>query len=484
MGGTETAEVDRRECRGADGAAGTGPLGAGEAARTGEDDTTQGSNAGFAGDEIAADQSGSNEGCSGNLHGLHDTHIRPPVGRPPVSLGPPPRAPASGNDLSPSEWPGWPVAVNDTVGSVVRMWSRRFVGVVGAALLLAACSQTTPSAADDASDVTATTEAASTTSESSPSTTSAPTTTTTAPGPDVFDPTCVVQVRSGDSLGAIVSNRSDELVTVASVKAENGLTDDLIVPDQLLDVCIDNGLDDITGEQRLERNAAILATEASVSVIAQQTKLNALLTPYGFPEMPIDGVSGSVTRRGLCVSRLALGLPVNRADMAPGSPEEGLLLATEVFPIPPDVATDGRWIFIDLTCQVMLMGDGPGQLVHVFPTSTGEVGHETRLQERTRAFRFDPALDNGGWHDSTDYPVPADNALNGNMYKPLYFDNGQAIHGANSVPTSPQSKGCTRLRPPDQDAMLAWLGLDAVGGPVGGKTIDATVTIRGDYDLG
>ena len=57
------------------------------------------------------------------------------------------------------------------------------------------------------------------------------------------------------------------------------------------------------------------------------------------------------------------------------------------------------------------------------------------------------------------YPVAEDNPLNGNMYKPLYFDRGQAIHGANNVPTSPQSKGCARLRVEHQDMLLYWLGL-------------------------
>ena len=298
----------------------------------------------------------------------------------------------------------------------------------------------------------------------------------------MYDPACVVQVRPGDSLGGIATDRADEIVTIAAIQAENALADDLVVPDQLLDVCIDNGLDDITGEQRLERNAAVVAAETFLAVADQQAKLNELLTPYGFPEMPVDGESGPITRRGLCAARLALGLPVNRSDMEPGSVEEQFLLATTTLPIPPNVATDGRWIFIDRTCQVMLTGEGFDRLVHVFPTSTGEAGYETRLQERTRAFRFNPALNNGGWHNSSTYPVDIDNPLNGNMYKPLYFDRGQAIHGANNVPTSPQSKGCARLRPTHQDALVGWLGLD---GPTGSRDrINATVTVRGAYELG
>ncbi len=365
----------------------------------------------------------------------------------------------------------------------------RVTFLIGASLLVASCSQVAAVIPDAAAPTSTSVAPASTeapTMTAAPTTTESPTTTTTTlPALDVYDPDCVVKVEPGDSLGRIAAREADEIVTVASLQAENGLADDLIVPDQLIDVCIDNGLDDITGEQRLERNAAVVATETLVSVAAQQTKLNELLVPYGFPEMPVDGVSGPVTRRALCASRLALGLPVNRSDMAAGSPDEAVLLSTTVLPVPPDVGTDGRWIFIDLTCQILLTGEGPDQLVNVFPTSTGEPGFETRLQERVRAFRFDPALDNGGWHESTDYPVPEDNPLNGNMYKPLYFDNGQAIHGANNVPTSPQSKGCARLKPADQDLLVAWLGLgDLQGATYSKDLIGVTVTVRGGFELG
>jgi LysM repeat protein len=380
---------------------------------------------------------------------------------------------------------------------VIAVRATRLVWLIGGCFIAAACSQaaaiepgTNDSVPAAASETTSDTSGADDTTQvtgesTAPSSTASSSTTTTVPELDVYDPGCVVQVEPGDSLGGIADAEADEIVTVATLQAENGLLDDLIVPDQLLDVCIDNGLDDITGEQRLERNAAIVAEETTVAVAAQQTKLNELLVPYGFPEMPVDGVSGPVTQRALCATRLALGLPVNRADMAPGSDEEQLLLATTALPIPPNVATDGRWIFIDLTCQVLLTGEGSDRLVNVFPTSTGEPEFETRLQERTRAFRFDPALDNDGWHESTDYPVPEDNPLNGNMYKPLYFDNGQAIHGANNVPTSPQSKGCARLKPADHDQLVAWLGLSDISGATYSKDrIGVTVTVRGAYELG
>ena len=103
------------------------------------------------------------------------------------------------------------------------------------------------------------------------------------------------------------------------------------------------------------------------------------------------------------------------------------------------------------------------------------------MKERP-CFRFDPAVDNNGWHNSTDFPVPIDNPLNGNMYRPLYFDGGQAIHGANNVPTSPQSKGCARLRVTHMDALVGWLGLSDAQAPIWNEDrIAVTVNVQGEY---
>ena len=80
------------------------------------------------------------------------------------------------------------------------------------------------------------------------------------------------------------------------------------------------------------------------------------------------------------------------------------------------------------------------------------------------------------------YPVAEDNPLNGNMYKPIYFDNGQAIHGALNVPRSPASKGCARLRVEHQDLLVAWLGLADQTTPTGSSSrINVTVNVQGDF---
>jgi len=207
-------------------------------------------------------------------------------------------------------------------------------------------------------------------------------------------------------------------------------------------------------------------------VAAQQRKLNELFAGTGLPALTIDGAAGPFTRQQLCVARMAMNLPISRSDMQPGSPEEQALMAATSISVPATAAVSaGRWILVDKTCQVTFAGDG-GAIVFVFKTSTGEPGWETRNHEQVRLYR----------HNSSRFPVADDNPLNGNMYRPLYFDRGQAIHGANNVPPQPASKGCARLRVENQDALVAWLGLGDVTQQVyDTDRINATVTVQGEY---
>ena len=268
---------------------------------------------------------------------------------------------------------------------------------------------------------------------------------TTAP-----PPVCVLTVEPGDSLTAI-ADRSG--LTVADLESENAIdTTATIHPGQVFDICIDNDIDDITGTSRLAPPPA--------AVMRQQTELNELFAGSSLLPLDIDGDSGAYTRQAVCAARLGLGLPVHAGHLPAGSDEEAAIFAATELSIPAGAPTDaGKWILVDETCQVIVTGEGDDRIVDMFPTSTGEVGHETH-NVRARAFRFDPAVDNEGWHDSASYPVEGDNPLNGNMYKPLYFDDGQAIHGAGYIPPMPRSKGCARTFPAHQDRIVAWLGLD------------------------
>ncbi len=308
-------------------------------------------------------------------------------------------------------------------------------------------------------------------------------TTTTVPGPEIFNEECVVEIGPADSLTSLVERFDDgETINRITLRAENGLVSEDLQPGQLLDVCPGNGLDDVTGAERVDADEEVVAAAVKTNVEAQQLKLNQLFDGYETRELLVDGISGPVTRQRLCAARLALGLDPEATDMEAGSEEERILMTASELPVPEAAPTDqNRWVLIDQTCQILFAGAGE-ELAFVFPTSTGQEGHQTRSQTRSRAFRYDPASDNGGWHDSTDFPVSIDNPLNGNMYKPIYFDGGQAIHGANNVPTSPQSKGCARLSVAHQELLVDWLDLEFNTAPTWSRSeIGLTVNIQGRY---
>jgi hypothetical protein len=288
-------------------------------------------------------------------------------------------------------------------------------------------------------------------------------------------------VSPGEGLFTVVGRFDHEMLDVDTIIAENELASDAITPGQLLDVCVDNGLNDIDGTPRSGPNAAVAAR---AEITDQQQHLNRLFVPLGMRELLVDGRSGPATGQRLCAFRVAVGFPASTHAMTAASDEMTLLQAIEQLPVPPDAATDStRWILIDQTCQTMFIGNGDNHIEYVFATSTGDTEHPTRDQSRSAVFKYNPATDNDGWHDSTEYPAPEDNPLNGNMYKPLYFDAGQAIHGANNVPNFPASKGCVRLQVHEQDQLIAWLGLDGRDEVTwGADQIGVTVDVRGRWN--
>jgi len=344
--------------------------------------------------------------------------------------------------------------------------------LLGAGLfILTACS-----GADDIASPEGDSAGADVTSPTTPTTDATDTTTTTIDPPPTTEPEtqCVVTVVAGDSL-ARIAGHTDEL-TVEDLQEENRLgNSEVIHPGDQLDICIGNELDDVTGASRLPPSPA--------AVRRQQEQLNELFAPYTIADLAIDGDSGPLTRQMLCAARLGLGLRVDTVDMSEGSPEEISLFEAESLSVPKGAATwVNQWILIDETCQVVFIGEGDGGISNVFPTSTGQDGFGTYNVQAAAAFRYDPALDTNGWHDSSLFPVAIDNPLNGNMYKPLYFNGGQAIHGANYVPPEPRSKGCARLFPWHQDLLLSWLGLDDVTEPTWREDkIGLTVTVQGEY---
>lgn len=302
-------------------------------------------------------------------------------------------------------------------------------------------------------------------------TTTAPPATTAAPTTTVPEPICVVTAQPGDSLIGIAE---DNGITLEQLEAENLLDpSDVFHPGQEFDVCVGDVIDPAD---------PTLVEPTPAAVMVQQRELNELFANTSLMPLDIDGDSGKLTRQMICAARMALGLPVHNRHLVPGSEEEATIFAATAIEIPDGAPIDtDRWILVDQTCQVMFAGEGNDRVVDVYPTSTGSEGHET-FTVKARATRFDPAIDNDGWHDSSSFPVEIDNPLNGNMYKPIYFNEGQAIHGAEFIPPYPRSKGCARTFPKHQDAIIEWLGLqDMTEATWKAEDIDLTVMVRGRY---
>ncbi|MEX1106363.1 MAG: L,D-transpeptidase family protein [Ilumatobacteraceae bacterium] len=326
--------------------------------------------------------------------------------------------------------------------------------VAAAAIALSSCSS-----GDVGAEPAATVSAA-----AAVSTSAAPTTTVPAP-------VCVAKAQAGDSLTAI-ADRSG--ITLDELVKEN-LFDpaDTFYPGTEFDICVGDNVDPTD---------PTLVEPPSEAVMLQQRELNELFSTTSMLPLGVDGDSGRLTRQAICAARMGLGLPVHNRHLAPGSDEEATIFAATGFGIPDGAPTDAaKWILVDQRCQVIFIGEGADRVVDIFPTSTGEEGHET-FSVRARAFRFDPSIETDGWHDSSSFPVEIDNPLNGNMYKPIYFNEGQAIHGAEYIPPWPRSKGCARTFPKHQDKIIEWLGLqDMTEATWKVGDIGATVVVQGRY---
>ncbi len=342
--------------------------------------------------------------------------------------------------------------------------------LAGSILLIAGCSNSgAPVERSSESSVSAPPVAAVTT-------TAAPTATSaaaTVPPTTLPEPVCVVVVQPGESLGVIAARIGG--ATVMAIEEENGFDAAVIIhPGDEIDICFGNDIDDITGTSRLEPTGD--------AVIAQQGELNELFEGYSLASLGVDGDSGPLTRQMVCAARMGLGLRVHNGYLPAGGEEESTIFAATELGVPTGAPTsEDKWMLIDKTCQVIFTGEGGDRIVDIYPTSTGEEGFET-LDVRAKAFRYDPAVDNGGWHDSSSFPVAIDNPLNGNMYRPIYFNEGQAVHGAGYIPPEPRSKGCARTFPAHQDAIVAWLGLDALAEATWVREdIGVTVVVQGRY---
>lgn len=176
------------------------------------------------------------------------------------------------------------------------------------------------------------------------------------------------------------------------------------------------------------------------------------LVELGYWLNKADGVVDASTRHAVMAFQKFEGR--KRTGTLSRNDFDALLVATK--PVPRDMPSK-RHIEVDITRQVLFLFDANGEIEKIVPVSTGN--NEKYFQggkwqvARTVTGDFEVLRKINGVRRA---PL-------GNLYYPLYFYEGWAIHGSNSVPAQPASHGCVRV-PRGADKML--FRIVPVGTPV------------------
>jgi peptidoglycan hydrolase-like protein with peptidoglycan-binding domain len=148
----------------------------------------------------------------------------------------------------------------------------------------------------------------------------------------------------------------------------------------------------------------------------------------------VDGQFGGGTEQGVIAFQKVMGLPRT------GRATDDVLAALASAAPPPPLAPGGGAdrVEIDLPRQVLFLYSG-GSLERIIMISTGSGRHYCEKGECGDALTPSGSYRVGrkiqGLHIS---PL-------GQLWNPLFFNGGIAIHGSPSVPTYPASHGCVRI---------------------------------------
>ncbi len=177
-------------------------------------------------------------------------------------------------------------------------------------------------------------------------------------------------------------------------------------------------------------------------VVAPELQMERDLDALGLPTGKVDGLVNASTRRALCAYRDLNGLGATRVQ--PGATLMSQISSSTELPLLPR-RLFGVKALVSLTCQTAYITNNAGYIVRVLPVSTGKDNgyHETRRGFKRVYWRYN------GWQASTLFPEPDGRP---GLYRPIYFDRGIAFHGVRKpIATKPQSHGCVRTWPKDQN---------------------------------
>jgi hypothetical protein len=158
------------------------------------------------------------------------------------------------------------------------------------------------------------------------------------------------------------------------------------------------------------------------------------LVDLRFDPGPVDGDFGRKTEMAVWAFQKISGLPADGRV----TPAVWQAMQAAGPPAPLRPSGPGDRFEVDLARQVLFLYDGGSlRLITHISTGTGQEycdnGHCGVAVTPTGDFDVYRRID--GWRES---PL-------GQLYNPLYFTRGWAIHGAPSVPNHPASHGCVRV---------------------------------------
>jgi len=183
------------------------------------------------------------------------------------------------------------------------------------------------------------------------------------------------------------------------------------------------------------------------------TQLQRRLTDLGYWNGPNDGKFGGLTQQAVWALQKAAGVP--RTGTTTPATWTALTAGTR----PTARSTGGGHVIeVDLKRNLLLFVTD-GHVDTILNTSTG--GGYRYTSEGVTSTAITPK-----GHFTTYRTVDGvRNAPLGMLYRPRYFVDGYAIHGAESVPPTPASHGCVRVT----NAAINWIwaqNIDPVGTPV------------------
>lgn len=202
------------------------------------------------------------------------------------------------------------------------------------------------------------------------------------------------------------------------------------------------------------------AAQSSSSVANAQR----IMTKFGIPTGPVDGLSGSQTSRGLCIFRYMSGLSVSRSNLDSATYTKLKQYDAAYTSLRQIRAkSTSEYLVAHQTCQAMVYARS-GYYQRVMAISTGIPGHTTPSGSYALGYT------QKGWSCSTLYPESCTKQTTGrfayisnygNMYNMRQVTGPIYVHGSTSVPTYPASHGCIRVTVSDSDWMYDNVGNSA-----------------------